>query len=122
MDCKVARHTAAAWTVNFSCFFLGIPVVCSLLLLWFISPLKLTLGKIFFKQNFLSLEQFDDFLFIKAPILGKLLSCWICCSFWLSLAVGLFSVVLLDQPLWYPILTFLTYPSLCYLFKATIKH
>ncbi|NBW56621.1 hypothetical protein EBR43_02315 [bacterium] len=108
--------------MSFFPFFAGIPIICSFLLLWFVSPLKLSLGKLFFRQNFIAPDQFDDYLFAKSHILGKLLSCWVCLSFWSSLAYGIGCTLLLQQPIWFGLLTFSTYPSLCYLFKVAIKH
>jgi len=102
-------------------YILGLFSVCSLLLLWFVSPLKTTLGNILFRKN-LTLEQFDDVLYIKSPFLGKLTSCWICSSFWLSLIVGAVMVGTLQASIITPLITFLTYPGLAYIFKIIIKH
>ena len=102
-------------------FFTGALAVCSVLLLWFGSPLKISLGKLFFKENFLTHAEFDDYLFIKNRLLGKLLSCWICLSFWLSLAIGVFFVLVCGAHLYTPILTFFIYPSICYVFKIITK-
>jgi len=102
-------------------FFTGSLIVSSLLLLWFGSPLKITLGKLFLKRNFITNNEFDDFLFMRSPFLGKLTSCWICLSFWLSLATGIAFVVLINAPAVTPLLTFLVYPSLCYIFKIIAK-
>lgn len=98
----------------------GCLAVCSLLLLWFISPLKITLAKIFFKKDILMPEEFDDILFLKNKLLGKLTACWICLSFWLSLLIGCFITVLSDCAWYTPLVTFLTYPSIAYLFKQVI--
>jgi len=57
---------------------------------------------------------------IKNKWLGKLISCYICCSFWTSLAVGIGLKVLLDLPMLFPLLTWFTYPSLSYLYKKII--
>jgi len=102
-------------------FFTGSLIVSSLLLLWFGSPLKITLGKLLFKKIFITNNEFDDFLFMRSPFLGKLTSCWICLSFWLSLLVGISFVCLINAPIATPLLTFLVYPSLCYIFKSITK-
>lgn len=99
----------------------GALTVCSILLLWFVSPLKITLAKIFFKKDIINLDEFDDFLFLKNKILGKLTACWICLSFWLSLLVGIAIVVLFGGAYYTPIITFLTYPAIAYIFKTIIK-
>jgi len=101
-------------------FLLGLLNVNSLLTLWFFSPIKNTIGKIFFKKD-LSPMQFDDYLFVKNKILGELTSCWICCSFWLSLLVGAaYTFIFSLSPLW-PLLTFLSYPCISYLFYIIVK-
>lgn len=102
-------------------FLAGAFAVCSVLLLWFGSPLKITLGSLFFKKTFIVNAEFDDYLFIKNRFLGKLLSCWICLSFWLSFGVGIIFVLGFNAPIVTPVLTFFVYPSLCYLFKMTTK-
>ena len=107
--------------MNILDFFTGALGVCSILLLWFGSPLKLTLGKILFKRDFIMPIEFDDYLCIKHPILSKLLSCWICVSFWLSLVAGATFVIFLNAPPYTPIVTFLVYPSVCYIFKSFTK-
>jgi len=101
-------------------YLIGLLTVNSVLLLWFFSPLKITLGKILFKKDLMP-DQFDDIIFIKSKILGKLISCFICLSFWLSLVVGLVFTVLFSLPLWWPFLIFFTYPSICYLYYSNIK-
>lgn len=106
--------------MTYNIFAAGILAVLSCLVLWFKSPLKLTLGKIIFKQNFNNLEEFDDWLFMKNKFLGKLLSCWICCSFWLSLLVGVFLVLFFNATVYSPLITFFCYPSIAYLYYKFI--
>jgi len=101
-------------------YILGLLGVNSILLLWFMSPLKTTLSELLLGKTLMPYE-FDDWLFIKNKFLGKLLSCWICCSFWLSLLVGLFSVILFGGVWYYPLITFFTYPSVCYIFKRLVS-
>jgi hypothetical protein len=101
-------------------FILGLLNVNSLLLLWFFSPIKNTLGKIFFKRDLMP-DQFDDFIFVKNKVLGELISCWICCSFWLSIIIGVAYTVILQLPIFWPLITFLSYPGLSYIFYSFIK-
>lgn len=101
-------------------YIIGFLNVLSALLLWFFSPLKITIGKIIFKKE-LSFMEFDDFLFIKNKFIGELLSCWICCSFWLSLLVGILYTLTLSLPFFWPLLTFSTYPALCYIYYVFVK-
>lgn len=106
--------------MNIDFFVAGLLFLCSTLLLWFVSPLKITLAKIFFKKDILLPTDFDDIVSIKAPLVGKLIGCWICTSFWISLALGCLFVVM-GQPLHTPLVTFLGYPGLAYIFKTIIK-
>lgn len=101
-------------------YLLGVLNVASFLLLWFFSPLKNTLGKLFFKKDLTTVE-FDDILFIKYSFLGKLLTCWICSSFWLSLIIGIIYTLILNLTLLWPLITFTTYPAICYIFYTIIK-
>jgi hypothetical protein len=101
-------------------FLIGLLNVLSLLLLWFISPLKITLSKIIFKRELMH-DSFDDLLYSKNKFLGELLTCWICCSFWLSLLVGIVYMFVLNLTPWWPIITFLSYPILCYVFNVFFK-
>jgi hypothetical protein len=100
-------------------FIIGLLTVNSILLLWFFSPLKTSIGKIIFKKTLMPYE-FDDLISLKNKWIGELISCWICCSFWCSLAVGIFFVYIFGAVWWYPILTFFCYPCLCYLFYKKI--
>lgn len=102
-------------------YFAGVLGVCSFLLLWFVSPLKITLAKIIFKKDIVVLDEFDDILFLKNKILGKLTACWVCLSFWLSLLVGIVLLIGFGSVWYMPLLTFLTYPSIAYIFKIIIK-
>lgn len=106
--------------MNIDFFVAGLFFLCSILLLWFVSPLKLTLAKILFKKDILVPSDFDDILYLKAPLVGKLSGCWICTSFWTSLVLGII-FVLMGQPLHTPLVTFLGYPGLAYIFKTIIK-
>jgi hypothetical protein len=103
-------------------FILGLLVTNSLLILWFFSPLYTTLSKIFLgKEDIYTFDQFIDFIAIKSYTLSTLLSCWICMSFWLSLIVGSFFMLSFNLPLWYPLLTYFTYPSILFLVKQIYR-
>ena len=95
-------------------------ILNSLLVLWFKSPFKNTLGKFLFKKDLTS-DQFDDRVFLKNKILGKLTSCWVCCSYWLSLLIGIVWVILFAYPYYWPFLLFFTLPFISYLFYSHIK-
>jgi len=100
----------------------GLFSVNSLLILWFYSPLSSSIAKYFFKKdNVSNLDDFLDFIYIKNEILGKLLSCWICMSFWISLIVGIILVICFNLPLYFPILTFFTYPALLFTIKQLYR-
>ena len=97
-------------------YIIGVLMLNSMLMLWFESPLKSSLAKIFLRKEMSNLE-FDDYIFMKSKILSKLLSCWICLSFWLSFVIGF----LLTFSITWGFLCFFTYPSLCYMFAAFVK-
>lgn len=101
-------------------YILGLLTVTSILVLWFFSPLKVTLGEIIFKKILMP-DEFDDLVYSKNRILGKLLTCWICMSFWISLIVGSLLSLILQLPLYWGIICFLTYPCICYLYYSLIK-
>jgi hypothetical protein len=100
-------------------YILGLLSVCSFLMLWFVSPLKITLAKLFFNTDITDIRNFDDLLYIKSKFLSKLLSCWICCSFWLSLILGMILGYMCNN-FYFPLVAFCTYPSLAYIFKRVI--
>lgn len=103
-------------------YILGLLIVNSFLILWFYSPLTTTLSHFLFnKKDIYTFDQFIDFLSFKNPFLGKLLSCWICMSFWTSLSTGIIVAIILQYPYWYPILTYLTYPSILFLIKQLYR-
>jgi len=101
-------------------YFEGLLITWTILLIWFYSPLKVTLGQLFIDKNLYSNDQVETAMLIKNKWLGKLLSCYICFSFWTSLLVGLFFVKTTEVPWYFSLLTWFTYPSLCYLYKAII--
>ena len=95
--------------------------ILSFLLLWFFSPLKLTLGKLFFKKDFIIPDEFDDRVFMFNSFLGKLQSCYICTSFWISLITGVIFLVLFSMPMYWPFLMFFTTPPIAYIFKKLVS-
>jgi len=98
----------------------GLFVTWTVLLIWFYSPIKVTLGQLFIDKNLYSNDQVETALMLKNIWLGKLLSCYICFSFWTSLIVGSVFYKIFDLPGYFPFLTWFTYPSLCYLYKSII--
>lgn len=101
-------------------YFLGLTFVLSVLILWFFSPLKTTLSEIFLGKTLMP-QEFDDMLYIKNKWLGELLSCWVCCSFWSSLVTGIIFTIISDKPWFYPLVTFFSYPGICYLYYSLVK-
>jgi hypothetical protein len=104
-------------------YILGLLITLTILLIWFYSPLKSTIGGFISPQIYMN-EQFDTYLLVRNKWLGKLSSCYICFSFWTSLAVGFVVSKLFGMTILYPLLTALTYPSIAYLYKSFIdrKH
>lgn len=98
----------------------GLGAVATFLLIWFYSPLKTTLGQIFFDRNFYSNDQFETALLLKNKFLGKLFSCYICTSFWTSLFVGLIFFIVFNLEWYFPLLTWSTYPAILYLYKLVL--
>lgn len=103
-------------------YFSGLLTVNSLLILWFYSPLSSSIAKyILKKDNISNLDDFLDFIYIKNEILGKLLSCWICMSFWLSLIIGIILTFCFNLSWFFPIMTFFTYPSVLFSIKQLYR-
>lgn len=98
----------------------GLLLVQTLLLLWFYSPLRITIGQLLFDKDLYTFDQFETYLLVRSSILGKLLSCYICSSFWLSLNIGIGFVLFANTPWYWPFFTALSYPSICYLYKKII--
>jgi len=101
-------------------YFIGLLFSFTACLIWFYSPLKISLGQILFDKDIYTVDQFETRLLIRNALLGKLLSCYICFSFWISLFIGIVAATLHLAPLWFPVVTAGTYPSLCYLYKCII--
>ena len=98
----------------------GLLVTWTILLIWFYSPLKVTLGQLFINKNLYTDDQVETAIMIYNIWLGKLLSCYICFSFWTSLAIGVLFKVIDKMPWSFVLLAWFTYPSLCYLYKTII--
>jgi len=98
----------------------GLLVTLTTLLIWFYSPLKVTLGQLFIHKDLYTDDQVETAIMIKNKWLGKLLSCYICFSFWTSLIVGILFKFLFTLPLIFVFIAWFTYPSLCYLYKSII--
>lgn len=99
---------------------LGLLFTCNACLIWFYSPLKITLGQFLFDKDLYTVEQFETRLLIRNAFLGKLLSCYICFSFWVSLFIGIVFALLSLVPIWFIAVTAGTYPCLCYLYKTIV--
>lgn len=100
-------------------YILGYLVTQTILVIWFFSILKITLGRLIFNKEINSLEDFDTALLIRCRILGKLSACYVCCSFWVSILIGGLSCIL-GYP-WYTfLLTGLTYPTVAYLYYKRV--
>lgn len=98
----------------------GLGITLTLLLIWFYSPFKSSIGYLFLSKSISSNEDFETALLLKSPFLGKLLGCFICSSFWCSLVIGVLFWSVFDLPNYLPLLTWLTYPSIAYLYKSII--
>ncbi len=99
----------------------GYLIVQTILLIWFYSPLRITIGQLFLDKNMYMTDQFETYMLTLNPFLGKLLSCYICFSFWVSLIVGCVgSLLLYDTMAVIPCITALTYPCICYLYKSIV--
>jgi len=101
-------------------YILGYLIVQTLCVMWFYSPLRISLGQLFFDKNLISYDEFETHMLIRSPLIGKLLSCYFCFSFWTSVGIGIAGILLLCLPLWTPFLTCLSYPSICFLYKKII--
>jgi len=98
-------------------YIIGFFILQTLLLIWFDSPLKSTLGEILFRKLFLDNTSFDIHLGIYWGKLGVLSSCEICISFWLSLIIATITAYSMEFTLLYLISAWLTYPILSFIFR-----
>jgi hypothetical protein len=101
-------------------FLLGYIIVQTICLIWFYSPLRTTLGQIFINRHIFSNDEVETWLLLKFPIIGKLLSCYICFSFWSSVLIGILGIFLLNIAMYTPVITALSYPSICYFYKSIV--
>lgn len=102
-------------------FVLGYLITQTLLLIWFYSPLKITLGQLFIDKNLYSVDQVETAIMIRNKWIGELISCYICCSFWSSLIVGLILKSVFSLPSFFVALAWFSYPSVCYLYKLLLN-
>lgn len=102
-------------------YLFGYLVVQTILVIWFYSPLRITIGQLFFDKNMYTTDHFETYILSISLFLGKLLSCYICFSFWVSVIIGCVgSLLLYDMKVIVPFITALTYPSICYFYKSII--
>ena len=101
-------------------FLFGYLVVQTICLIWFYSPLRTSIGQLFISSEIYTNEEVETWLLLKSPLFGKLLSCYICFSFWTSLFAGVAAWLIFGFGVHAPIITSLSYPSICYLYKATV--
>lgn len=101
-------------------YLIGLGILTTSLLIWFYSPLRTTIGQLFFDKNIFSNDQFETALLIKSPFLGKLFGCYICLSFWLSLLIGIGLTIFFKIHISFIPLAWFTYPGLAYVYKAII--
>lgn len=99
-------------------YFFGYLVVQTILVIWFYSPFRISLGQILFDKDMYTHDQFETHLLIKSEMLGKLLSCYICFSFWTSLLVGILPTLIGLVSWYFPAVTVMTYPAICYLYYS----
>lgn len=102
-------------------YIVGYLIVQTILVIWFYSPLRITIGQLFIDKNMYMTDHFETYMLTLNPYIGKLLSCYICFSFWASLLVGcIVSFFLYDMSIKIPLITALTYPCVCYLYKSIV--
>jgi hypothetical protein len=102
-------------------YILGYLITQTLCVIWFFSPFRGSLGYLFLSKQIKSPEDFETLILFKSPIMGKLLSCYICFSFWCSLFVGIILCCITSLPLIFALLAPLTYPCICYLYKQIVS-
>lgn len=99
----------------------GYLITQTIILIWFYSPLRITIGQLFIDKTIYMTDHFETHLLMISPFLGKLLSCYICFSFWTSIIIGAAGLfICYDVPLYAPLLTGFTYPCICYLYKSIV--
>jgi len=103
-------------------YILGLLNTMAILLLWFQSPLKYSIAEIFFKSS--PDTSLDDILAVYSQKLATLSGCYICFSFWTSLVIGIAYMFIFGANYIFPLITFFTYPPLCYIYKVYVleKH
>lgn len=102
-------------------YILGLLAVWNILVIWFYSPMRITIGQLLFSKDLYTFDQFETYIMSKNIWIGKLLSCFICFSFWTSLLLGICFYFIFSLPLFFPLLTCLTYPGICFFVKSFIE-
>lgn len=102
-------------------YLLGLFITWNILVIWFYSPLRITIGQFLFDSNLYTFDQFETYVMSKNIWIGKLLSCFICFSFWTSLFIGAVFFYIFSTPCAFPLLTCLTYPGICFFLKNIIE-
>lgn len=101
-------------------YLIGLAATQSLLILWFYSPLRSSLGRMFIDKNITTNDDFNIALQVISPFLSKLFSCYICCSFWFSLVIGFALCIQSNLAPYFPLLTFLTFPTFTFFYKLLV--
>ncbi len=102
-------------------YIFGYLIVQTILVIWFYSPLRISLGQLLIDKNIYMTDHFETYMLTLNPFLGKLLSCYICFSFWTSFIIGCIgSFFLYDKEIIIPLATALTYPCICYFYKSIV--
>lgn len=118
----------------FVAYILGFLATTSLAMAWFYSALPIHLTNVLrwfgwhadddeFWAQMWTWQQWADTINIWHPnLLSELLTCRICLSFHISFWVGLSSFIFVSAPLYYPLLTAVTWPILVNLVLTKLNH
>lgn len=118
----------------FVAYILGFLATASLAMAWFYSALPIHLTNVLrwfgwhadddeFWAQMWTWQQWADTINIWHPnLLSELLTCRICLSFHISFWIGLSSLLFVDAPLYYPLLTAATWPILVNLALTKLNH
>ena len=106
----------------------GVLIACGLQTIWFCSNLPVHISKLLRilknEDNVYTWEEWQLWLTVRAPVLGELLSCTVCLSFWVSLFICSIQVVLFDISNYktYVVVCATSWPGLMYAhYKLTNK-
>lgn len=118
----------------FIAYFLGCLAAMSLAMAWFCSALPIHLTEILkkfgwhaddedFWNYMLTWQQWADTINIWHPnLLTELLTCRVCLSFHISFWIGLFSLIFITAPWYYPAITAVTWPILINISLTKLNH